>query len=152
MNEDFTDILSCLLDAGARFLIVGAHALAVHGVPRATGDLDIWIDASSGNADKVWTALVTFGAPVEDMGVTRGDLLRPAMVVQLGAAPRRIDVLTEVSGVTFQEAWPDRVMHTVGDLRLPFLGRAALIANKRAAGRLQDLADLEALGETAEGA
>lgn len=151
MNQDFRDILTCLLDAGARFLIVGAHALAVHGVPRATGDLDIWIDASSENADKVWTALVTFGAPVEAMGVTRSDLLRPAMVVQLGVAPRRIDLLTAVSGVTFAEAWPDRVVHAVGELRLPFLGRAALVANKRAAGRLQDLADLEALGETAEG-
>jgi len=135
------------METGARFLIVGAHALAVHGIPRATGDLDIWIEASPENAQRVWNALVHFGAPVAAMNVTPRDLTLPDQVVQIGVPPRRIDVLTGVTGIEFAPAWVDRVVHAVGSLRVPFLGRSALIANKRATGRLKDLADLEALGE-----
>lgn len=147
MNEDFEDLLSALLQAGARFLVVGAHALAVHGVPRATGDLDVWIDVAPENAERVWQGLARFGAPIEAMHVTMQDLTRPDLVVQIGVPPRRIDVLTSVTGVDFASAWAGRVVHSVGSLEVPFMGRDALIANKRATGRLKDLADVEALGE-----
>jgi hypothetical protein len=147
MNEDFLDILRCLIEAGARFVVVGAHALAVHGVPRATGDLDIWIDRAPANAERVWEALVRFGAPVVAMEATRRDLEAPGMVVQLGLPPRRIDLITAISGVDFVDAWPSRVSHSVGGFEVPFIGRLELVRNKRATGRLKDLADLEALGE-----
>ena len=147
MNEDFRDLLAALLEAGARFLVVGAHAMAVHGVPRATGDLDVWIAADPANADRVWAALARFGAPMEALGFSRADLVRPDQVVQIGLPPRRIDILTAITGVVFEEAWPERATHSVGTLAVPFLGRQALVRNKRAAGRAKDLADLEALGE-----
>jgi hypothetical protein len=146
VNDDFRDLLAALLAAGARFLVVGAHALAVHGVPRATGDLDVWIAADPDNARRVHGALVAFGAPVVAMGVTREDFIRPDQVVQIGLPPRRIDILTAISGVPFEEAWPERVTHDVQGLAVPFIGRAALVKNKRAAGRAKDVADLEALG------
>lgn len=147
MNEDFKDLLAALLGAEARFLVVGAHAMAVHGVPRATGDLDVWVARDAPNVERVWSALTRFGAPVAAMGVSRGDLTRPDMVVQIGLPPRRIDVLTSISGVEFDEAWPGRVTHELDGLSVPFLGRAALVCNKRASGRAKDQADLEALGE-----
>jgi hypothetical protein len=147
MNEDWADALLTLHAAGARFLVVGAHAMAVHGVPRATQDLDVWIDATMSNADKVWLGLVEFGAPLHEMGVTRDDFIRPGTVVQVGLPPHRIDILTEISGVNdFAAAWDQRVERAVGGVPIAFLGREALLANKRAAGRLKDLADVEALG------
>ncbi len=148
MNEDFRDFLAALLDAGARFLVVGAHALAVHGVPRATGDLDVWIACDPANADRAWAALLRFGAPVGAIGISRDDLTRSDQVIQLGLPPRRIDLLTSISGVSFEEAWQERTIHETVGLQVPFLGRAALVRNKRASGRPKDLADLEALGET----
>lgn len=144
MNEDFRDLLA----AEVRFLVVGAHAMAVHGVPRATGDLDVWIAPDAGNAERAWSAVVRFGAPLSAMGVTREDFGRPDRVVQVGLPPRRIDILTSISGITFDEAWPGRVTHEAAGLTVPFLGRAALVRNKRASGRAKDLADLEALGES----
>ncbi len=148
MNEDFLDILRALLNEGARFLVVGAHALAVHGVPRATGDLDIWVDRSTANSERVWRAIISFGAPVESLDLSVVDLGKPGIVVQIGLAPRRIDLLTDLTGVVFEEAWTDRVVHSVEGVDVPFLGRRSLIRNKRATGRLKDLADLEALGES----
>jgi hypothetical protein len=147
MNEDFLDALRALLAADARFLVVEAHALAVHGVPRATGDLDIWIERSPDNVARVWTALLDFGAPLDDLALGRSDLERPDLVIQIGLPPRRIDLLTGLSGVDFDNAWVGRIPVVVGNLEVPFLGRASLITNKRATGRLKDLADLEALGE-----
>lgn len=147
MNEDFRDFLAALLQTGTRFLVVGAHALAVHGVPRATGDLDVWIESDAANAERAWTALLRFGAPLEAMGVSRQDLTRPEQVVQIGLPPRRIDLLTSITGVSFDDAWSERAVHEVEGMAVPFLGRAALVRNKRATGRARDIADLEALGE-----
>ena len=147
MNDDFRDLLAALLSVEARFLVVGAHALAVHGVPRATGDLDVWIDRDPANAEKVWAALVQFGAPLETLGFSRSDLTAARSVIQIGIPPRRIDLLTEITGVEFGDAWQARVTQPVGELVVPFLGREELLANKRATGRQRDLADLEALGE-----
>lgn len=145
MNEDFADLLDALLEAGARFVVVGAYALAVHGVPRATGDLDILVDATPENAARVWAALRRFGAPVESLGIRAEDFSTPGIVVQIGVPPRRIDLLTRCSGVHFDDAWASRAQHRVGALEVPFIGRDALIKNKRATGRTKDLADVEAL-------
>jgi hypothetical protein len=129
----------------ASFLVVGAHALAVHGVPRATGDLDIWVHPDAGNAQRVWRALVQFGAPVEAMGLRPLDLTAPGVVYQIGLPPRRIDLLTEISGVGFEDAWKSRTLQAEGGMEIPFLGREALLQNKRATGRIKDLADVAAL-------
>jgi hypothetical protein len=145
LNEDFRDILALLLEEGVRFLVVGAHAMAVHGVPRATGDLDIWISRDAVNVGRTWKALVRFGAPVGAMGVSEKDLGNPGTVVQIGLPPRRVDVLTEITAVDFDGAWSGRVPASVGGLEVPFLGKADLVANKRATGRPKDLADLAAL-------
>ena len=109
MVEDFRDLLAELVSADARFLVVGAHALGVHGVPRATVDLDIWVDPTPDNAKRIWTALAAFGAPLDALRVQEADFLRPDTVVQFGLPPYRIDILTGVSGVTFREAWIDRI-------------------------------------------
>jgi len=145
VNEDFRDLLIELLDGGARFLVVGAHAMAVHGVPRATGDMDLWISPEPANAEQVWAALRRFGAPMEQLGVSLDDLETPGMVVQIGIPPRRIDLLTDVSGLDFEDAWRNRTMHSIGPREVPFLGREDLIRNKRASGRTKDIADLEIL-------
>lgn len=148
MTDDWYDLLVSLLDAGARFLVVGAHALAVHGVPRGTQELDIWIDPDAANVERVWRALVEFGAALAAIGTTRDDLQRADTVVQLGLPPNRIDLLTSVSGIPdFGTAWATRVEHVLRERQVPFLGRDALILNKRASGRRKDLADIEALGE-----
>jgi hypothetical protein len=147
VNQDFVDFLTCLLSAGARFLVVGAHAMAVHGVPRATGDLDVWVKPTQENAARVWAAMLQFGAPSDAVGVSRSDLETPGRVIQFGLPPRRLDLLTRLSGVEFEAAWSRRERHSIAGLEVPFLGRADLIANKRATGRTKDLADLEILGE-----
>jgi hypothetical protein len=148
VTDDWFDLLAALLDARARFLVVGAHALAVHGVPRGTQDLDVWIDPDPANVERVWQALADFGAPLAGLGVTRDDLRRVDTVVQLGLPPNRIDLLTSISGIPdFAAAWAARAEHELRGRRVPFLGRDALIRNKRASGRRKDLADVEALGE-----
>ncbi len=149
VNNDFRDLLAALLESAVRFMVVGAHAMAVHGVPRATGDLDVWIAGDPDNVACAWSALARFGAPLASLGMIPEDLRRPDQVLQLGLPPRRIDLLTSISGVSFDEAWPARCIHDVSGLAVPFLGRAALVRNKRASGRPKDLADLEALGEQA---
>jgi hypothetical protein len=136
-------MLSALCAAGADFLIVGAHALAAHGAPRATGDLDIWVRPTAANADRVLAALGSFGAPLFDL--TRDDLTRPDTVFQIGLPPSRIDVLSGVSGLVFDEAWKNRVPISVGDLTVPVIGRADFVTNKRASGRPKDLSDLALL-------
>lgn len=147
MNEDFQDVLAALLPSGARFLVVGAHALAVHGVPRATGALDIWILADPSNAERVRDAVGRFGAPLATRGASPADLALPGVVLQIGLPPRRIDILTELTGVDLESAWPARVVHRIGALDIPFRDRETLIRHKRATGRLRDLADLERLEE-----
>jgi hypothetical protein len=152
VSDDWADLLGALSESGARFLVVGAHAMAVHGVPRGTQDLDIWIDPERDNAERVWRGLAAFGAPLEDLGITREDLSRPGIVIQLGLPPNRIDLLTSISGVPeFEAAWAERVEHGFGGRRVPFIGRATLIRNKRESGRRKDLADLEAIGELPPG-
>lgn len=151
MNDDWFDLLSALLGADARFLVVGAHALAAHGIPRGTQDLDVWIEPTRENAERVWEALLSFGVPVESLPISIDDLTRPDVVIQLGVPPVRIDFLTGLSGVPeFEVAWQARKLLQVRNLVIPFLGRDALVATKRASGRPKDLADLHALGEQPE--
>lgn len=144
MHPDFLDMLSALRVAGAEYLVVGAHALAAHGHPRATGDLDIWVRATAQNAHRVYEALRAFGAPLD--AITKDDLSTPELVLQIGVQPVRVDILTSVSGLTFENAWPGRLVVTVEGQEIPVLGRADLIRNKQATGRPRDLADLTDLG------
>ena len=145
MNRDFVEMLSALAEAGAEFLIVGAHALAAHGVPRATGDLDIWVNTTSDNATRVMAALVAFGAPLLDL--TLADLTTPDTVFQIGQVPNRVDILTGVSGVSFSDAWPRRVLLRIEGIDVPVLSRQDFVVNKRTTGRPKDLLDLELLGD-----
>ena len=143
MNRDFVEMLSALCAAGAEFLVVGAHALAAHGAPRATGDLDIWVRPTPANAERVLAALRSFGAPVIDL--TTADLTGADTVFQIGLPPSRIDLLSGISGVTFDQAWANRITVTIENLTVPVIGREDFIRNKRAAGREKDLSDLTLL-------
>jgi hypothetical protein len=141
LNEDFRDILVGLADAGVDFLIVGAYALGFHGAPRASGDIDLLVRPSADNAARVVTALLAFGAPLAAHGVSAEDFARPGTVYQIGLPPRRIDILTEITGVGFDEAWASRVVATVSRRTVNVLGREAFLKNKLATGRPKDLAD-----------
>jgi hypothetical protein len=145
--EDFVDVIRCLNAEGCDFVIVGAHALASHGSPRATGDLDILVRADEANAKKVMRALTRFGAPLAAHQITESDFARPGTVYQMGLPPRRIDVLTEISGVSFDEAVADPVIGRIGDETVRCIGLDAMLANKRASGRPKDLADVAVLEE-----
>lgn len=145
LNEDFRDLLVLLVDHGVEFVIVGAYALAFHGAPRASGDIDLFVKPSSGNAQRVFDALVRFGAPLESAGVTAADFSQPGTLYQIGLPPRRIDLLTEISGLTFDEAWESRTTADVDGRTVSFIGREALLKNKQASGRLKDLADVARL-------
>jgi hypothetical protein len=144
--EEFHDVLQELVRAEARFLVVGAHALSAHGVPRATVDLDIWVRGDAANAERVYGALAAFGAPLDALGITRADFESSDIVTQFGLPPLRIDVMTAVTGLSFDEAWSTRAEGEIEGVRVPILDRASFIKNKRASGRKKDLADLELLG------
>jgi hypothetical protein len=136
-------MLSALFAENAEFLLVGAYAVAAHGVPRATGDIDLWVRPTLENADRVWGALKRFGAPLT--GVAKEDFAAPDVVFQMGVAPNRIDLLTSIDGVAFDDAWTDRVEKTVEGLVVPVLSVRRLIENKLAVGRPQDIADARRL-------
>jgi len=140
MNRDFVEMLAALSAAGVEFLIVGAYAMAAHGLPRATGDIDVWVRPSRENAAHVIRALQAFGAPLFDLTIE--DLVRPDTVFQIGMAPARIDILTGITGVGFEEAWPNRLTVTIDNQIVPVIGVADLIRNKTATGRPKDQADL----------
>jgi hypothetical protein len=145
VNHDFVEMLSALSVAGVDYLLVGAHALAAHGRPRATGDLDIWLRPTPGNASRVWAALLQFGAPLHE--ISQEDLSEPDIVFQIGISPSRIDLLTSISGVEFENAWANRIMIDVSGLLIPTIGKEDLIRNKLAAGRPRDIADIAELNK-----
>ena len=143
MNQDFKDLLAEFNARQVEYLIVGAHALAAHGHVRATQDLDVWVRPDPENANRVIAALRAFGAPLHDLTVQ--DLSRPGLIFQIGVEPIRIDVLTVIDGVQFDEAWSERINSTFAGEPVAVLSREHLIKNKLAAARTQDLADVERL-------
>ena len=145
IHRDFSDLLACLADAKVEFVLVGAYALALHGVPRATGDLDVYVQPTPENAESVLRALEAFGFGGLDLSVV--DFSTEDRVVQLGYPPVRVDLLTSISGVSWSEAVESAETFRFGPIEVRYLGRDTLIKNKRATGRTKDLADIEALGE-----
>ena len=143
LNPDFRDLLSAFIDANVEFLVVGGYAMAVHRLPRATKDLDLWVRPSADNAPRVLKALDAFGAPRH--GLTEADLQMEGTIYQVGVPPNRVDVITVIDGVRFEDAWRDRVGVEIEGLRIPVIGRAHLILNKRTVGRPQDLLDADLL-------
>lgn len=133
-------MLSCLKDEGVEFLIVGAYALAAHGLVRATGDIDVWLRNSSDNARKILRALSTFGAPTSDL--SEEDFTTPNVVLQIGVEPRRIDLMTGIDGVDFNEAAQNSVRVNVDGVELFVLSKEDLLKNKLAAGRDKDRGDI----------
>jgi hypothetical protein len=143
MNRDFAEMLSALAAEQVEHLVVGAYAVAGHGIPRATGDIDIWIHRTFDNADKLWKALDRFGAPRSRLSPE--SFTQPDVVYQIGLPPNRIDFLTTIDGVDFAEAWLERVPCVIDGISFFMLSRRHLLANKRATGRPQDLADVARL-------
>lgn len=143
LNEDYKDMLLALSEEKVRFLLVGAYALAAHGYPRATMDIDIWIMPSPQNADALLRALRRFGAPLHDL--TKEDLQKNGTVFQIGVAPRRIDIITAVSGLQFEETYRGSTTVKIEGIEVRIPSIDDLIRNKKASGRTKDLADAEAL-------
>jgi hypothetical protein len=142
-NEDYKDMLCALNAEGVEYILVGAYALAAHGFPRATLDMDVWVRPSADNAARVCAALRRFGAPTAN--ITETDFAREDMVVQIGVAPRRVDIVTSVSGLTFETARRNALVQELEGVSVPILALPDLIQNKLAAGRPKDLADAELL-------
>jgi hypothetical protein len=143
LNDDYKDMLQALVGEKVEFLLVGAYALAAHGYPRATMDIDIWVVPAPGNAAAVVRALHRFGAPLHD--ATQADFEKAGTVFQIGVAPRRIDIITAASGLRFEEAFHNATVVDIEGIPVHVLSVADLIRNKRATGRIRDLADAEAL-------
>ena len=148
LNRDFSEFIACFAARDVRFLIVGGYAVAAHGLPRYTQDLDVWVRVDDANARLIVAALEDFG--FGGLGLAVGDFLDDDVVVQLGREPQRIDLLTFVSGVEFDEAYANRLMVEIGGLQVPVIGWAELRRNKLATGRLRDLADVDDLGSDAQ--
>ena len=148
LPRDWRAFIESLNSRGVEYLIVGAVALAHHGFPRYTGDLDILVRNSPENAQRLEGVLQGFG--FGDLGPKAADFIDSYQVIQLGLPPNRIDLLTSITGVSFEEAWRERIEAVLEGMRVNFIGRQALIQNKKATRRPQDLADLAALGEDAD--
>ena len=143
LNSDYKDMLQALLDHGVKFLLVGAYAMGVHGYPRATGDIDIWVEPSSENSTRVYRSMAAFGAPLHE--IDEATFATPGVVFQIGIAPRRIDIITAISGVGFDDAYQQRQIIEMEDLSIPILSLGDLIKNKRATGRDKDRLDADRL-------
>lgn len=143
--DDVRDFLECVNEADVEYIVIGAHALSAHGIARATGDFDVFVRASSENAQKLLRALLEFGAPVEAHNIKVDDFLETGFVYQIGLPPLRIDILNQISGVAFDEAWETRKSVVVSGISLPVISRELLIQNKLATGRAKDLLDVNAL-------
>jgi hypothetical protein len=143
LNEDYKDILHALSDENVRFLLVGAYALAAHGYPRATMDIDIWVMPSPENADAVLRALQRFGASLQNL--TKEDLQKDGTIFLIGVAPRRIDIITAASGLQFEPAYQHSIQLNIEEMEVRIPSIDDLILNKKATGRTKDLADIEIL-------
>lgn len=143
LEADLREFIELLNALKVRYIVVGAFAVAYHGYPRYTGDIDLFIERSSENAQAIVNAIQQFG--FGDLGLSTEDFLQEDRVIQLGVAPNRIDLLTFLSGVEFQEAWITRVQGEIAGLSVPIISKELLKKNKAASGRSQDIADLEYL-------
>jgi len=143
LNQDYKEMLSILLENKVDFLLVGAYAMAAHGFPRATADIDIFVRPSFDNAKKIFNALANFGAPLD--GVTIDDFKKLGTIFQIGVIPRRIDIITDIDGVSFEEAFKDRTIVDMEGLKVPVISKQILIVNKKATGRDKDLLDARRL-------
>jgi hypothetical protein len=143
MNEDYKEMLESLLGEKVRFILVGAYALAAHGYPRATGDMDIWVKPNDENSKKIYKALAKFGAPISE--IREDEFSQPGIIFQIGVVPRRIDIITKISGVEFDEADADKIVVNIENLKIPVLSIELLIKNKMATGREKDLLDAKLL-------
>jgi len=148
LTQDYKEFIELLNSHRVDYLVIGGWCLAFHGEPRLTGDLDIWIRRTPNNAEKVETVINAFGFANVKPPLTKEIFLQPNQIIQLGYKPNRIDILTDLSSLSFDRAWTSRNEITVGDIRLVFLDRESLIASKRAAGREQDLRDIRVLEQT----
>ncbi len=145
VQPDFRDLLELLNEHKVEYLIVGGYALAFHGAPRFTGDIDVFVRRAPENAKRILNALTAFGFQFSNLNIE--DFQTPDKVVQLGVPPVRVDLITSLSGVTWDEAQAHKEPGVFGDVPVAYIGRSEFVANKRASGRQKDLADLEALGE-----
>jgi hypothetical protein len=145
VQPDFKDLLELFNSHAVNYVIAGGYALAFHGAPRTTGDIDLFVETTAENAQRILTALHDFG--FESAGLKTSDFETPGQVVQLGVPPVRVDLITSLTGVSWNEACDGRVEGVYGDVPVFYLGREQFLSNKRALGRRKDLADLEALGE-----
>lgn len=143
LNDDYREMLHILLDERVEFILVGAYALAAHGYPRATGDIDIWVRSSAENALRVYQALAQFGAPLQN--ISPEDFTNPEVIFQIGVAPRRIDIITSITGVDFSEAMQNALPICIEELSIPVLAISDLIKNKEETGREKDLLDVKVL-------
>jgi len=148
LNKDYKEMLQCLLEEKVKFLLVGAYAVAVHGYPRATKDIDFFVWATPENASSLMKALIKFGAPLDK--ISQSDFSSKGIVFQIGNSPRRIDIITSASGVDFEQAYGNKQIVFLEGLEVPVISLQDLIVNKRASGRTQDLADVEKLTSTQE--
>jgi predicted nucleotidyltransferase len=146
LHHDIREFIALCLSRRVEFLLVGGYALAFHGAPRFTEDIDLMVLVSPENADSLFSVLCDFGFGAA--GITRDDFLEAGQVIQLGRAPNRIDILTSISGVTWQEAWASRDHVDLDGLQIHVIGKEQLIRNKQATGRPQDLADLARLRQS----
>jgi len=144
IQPDFKDLLELFNSHKVKYIIVGGYALAFHGAPRYTGDIDIFVLPDAENAVRIMSALEEFG--FGSVGLSAADFKKPGQIIQLGVPPVRIDIITAIAGVSWDEANSNRVGGKYGDTRVHYIGREQLIVNKKAVGRKKDLADLEALG------
>lgn len=143
LNEDYKEILQSLLNNKAKFLVVGAYAMGAYGYPRATGDLDIWVEASAENSKNIYKSISEFGAPLSD--ITEETFAEKGIIFQIGIAPRRIDIITHIDGVIFEEAYKTKEFIEIENLRVPFLSKENLIKNKESTNREKDRLDADYL-------
>lgn len=149
-NPHFKELLQVLNDFEVRYLVVGGYAVMKYSEPRYTKDLDLWVESSAENAAQVFGALKQFGAPIESDGITSETFTRNEITYQIGVAPIRIDILTQITGVEFSAAWKRRVSGTIFGIPVPFISLDDLVANKQATGRSSDLEQLKRLSKEAE--
>lgn len=151
LPQDFTDLLIELCEANAEFLLVGGWAVILYGHVRATDDMDIFVRPSTTNSERIFAALDAFGAPLRAHAVAPGHFAKEGDAYRFGIAPLKVEVLTKISGVSFDDALQGSKTFELDGYQIPYIGKAALIANKKSAGRHKDLADIEELERLEDG-